>query len=133
MQKKGCVFLVFRNFNGMIEIECQRGSYFSCWQKKIIRKRTGGREYEDEIFEAAPLGQTGKMLLLNPIPEKERISDKKILEQAVKEAYEAVEKGEYFHPAANGAIDRLTDGKSSDIQLVSIVENAKLAEKLIKD
>lgn len=86
----------------------------------------------DGIFDAVPMEQTGKTLLLNPIPMEDRIQDNQILEQAVKEAYAAVERGEYFHPAANGAIDKLTDGKSSYIQLASIVENAKLAEKIAK-
>ena len=38
-----------------------------------------------------------------------------------------MKKGEYFHPTVNGALDRLTNGRTSEIQLESIVENAKLA------
>ena len=86
----------------------------------------------DGTFDTVPMERTGKTLLLNPIPMEDRIQDNQILEQAVKEAFEAVKRGEYFHPAANGAIDKLTDGKSSYIQLASIVENAKLAENIAK-
>ena len=86
----------------------------------------------DGTFDTVPMERTGKTLLLNPIPMEDRIQDNQILEQAVKEALEAVKRGEYFHPAANGAIDKLTDGKSSYIQLASIVENAKLAENIAK-
>lgn len=86
----------------------------------------------DGTFDTVPMERTGKTLLLNPIPMEDRIQDNQILEQAVKEAFEAVKRGEYFHPAANGAIDKLTDGKASYIQLASIVENAKLAENIAK-
>lgn len=84
----------------------------------------------DGTFDAVPMKKIGKTLLLNPIPMEKRIPDHRILDQAVKEAFEAAERGEYFHPAANGAIDKLTDGKSSYIQLASIVENAKLAANI---
>lgn len=87
----------------------------------------------DGSFYGKTIPQGGKTLLLNPIPTEQRIKDIRILQEAVKEANDAVCRGEYFHPAANGAIDRLTDGKSSYIQLESIVQNAGLAEKYIND
>lgn len=90
-------------------------------------EKLDGTFYENSIFE-----KPGKKLLLNPIPVEKRCTDRKILNQAVKTAYEAAEKGEYFHPVANAEIDRLTDGVSSYIQLDSIVQNAILAGKLVR-
>ena len=42
----------------------------------------------------------------------------------------AEDAGAYYHPAANGEIDRRTGGVSSKIQLVSLQENIRLAASL---
>lgn len=70
------------------------------------------------------------MLILNEIPEEERISDRRILTEAVKEGRKAEAEGRYYHPAVNGKIDELTKGYSSRIQLKSLLANARLAEKI---
>lgn len=69
-------------------------------------------------------------LLLNGIPKSERIKDTKILKKAVSYGKDQELKGEYFHPAVNKMIDHLTDGRSSWLQLTSMIENVKWAEKM---
>lgn len=72
----------------------------------------------------------GRLLLLNPIPEKERIQDLSLLAQGIAAGKQAEAEGRYYHPAANAAFDRLTGGLSSRIQLRSIIANAQLAQAL---
>ena len=69
-------------------------------------------------------------LILQGIPEEERIPKADILEKALEAGLQAQEKGAYFHPAANAMIDQLSKGKSSRLQLHSLIENAVLAAKL---
>ena len=71
--------------------------------------------------------EAGGLLLLNPIPAEQRIRDRGILESAVRYGKEKEKEGLIFHPAVNGEIDRLTDGYSSRIQLLSFIENIRLA------
>ncbi len=71
-------------------------------------------------------------LLLNPIPEDQRVRNLSLLEQGVAAGLTAQNRGGYYHPAVNGEIDRLTDGYSSLIQLKSLINNALLAEYLTK-
>ena len=96
------------------------------------------------IFRSAdvPLPQTlsetphplaGKTLILNGIPEAERIADPALLARGIAQGHRAEREGRYFHPAANGEFDRLTGGRSSEIQLYSIIENARLAAALTGD
>lgn len=73
-----------------------------------------------------------KQLILNPIPENQRVSDLSILHKAIEVGKKAEKDGEYYHPAVNGEIDRLTDGYSSLIQLKSLVQNVSLAETIIR-
>ena len=70
------------------------------------------------------------MLIINEIPEEERIEDKGILEEAIAEGKRAEKEGRYFHPAVNGKIDDCTDGYSSLIQLRGLSANMKVAELL---
>ena len=72
----------------------------------------------------------GHNLILNPIAESKRICDADILKKAILKGLEAEQKGEYYHPAVNKEIDRLTDGYSTKIQLESLVENVRLAHAL---
>lgn len=72
----------------------------------------------------------GHTLLLNPIPEGDRIADPTILQKAIQKGIEAESLGKYYHPAVNGEIDRLTNGYSTKIQLKSIVSNALWAKSL---
>ena len=71
-----------------------------------------------------------KLLLLYEIDEKERLSDKTIIDEARKAGKEAEARGEYYHPAANGKIDELSDGRSSILQLNSLIANGKWAEEI---
>ena len=45
---------------------------------------------------------------------------------------EAEARGGYYHPAANAAYDRLSGGRSSYIQMQSLITNARLAQKLTR-
>lgn len=72
----------------------------------------------------------GGLLILHPIPEKERVQDRSILTDAIAAGKAAEAAGRYYHPAANGEIDRRTEGYSSRIQLESIQQNILLAERI---
>ncbi|MCQ1530699.1 pseudouridine-5'-phosphate glycosidase [Lutispora saccharofermentans] len=72
-----------------------------------------------------------KMLLLYEIPAEKRLTDMSILRRAIAAGKEAEAKGQYYHPAANRMIDVLTEGKSSLLQLDSIILNAKWAKMLV--
>lgn len=75
---------------------------------------------------------SGKLLIINPIPESERIQDLTLLQKGVDAGKEAELQGGMFHPAANAAYDRLSEGRSSVIQMHALIANAKLAKKLTK-
>jgi len=49
---------------------------------------------------------------------------------AIAAGKEAEAQGRYYHPAANNMIDLLSEGKSSLLQLDSIIANAKWAQLL---
>lgn len=72
------------------------------------------------------------LLIIHEIPEEKRIQNKTILAEAVLEGQRAENKGRYYHPAANGKIDELTNGYSSRIQLESLFQNSIIAGKLPK-
>ena len=71
-----------------------------------------------------------QLLLLNPIPEKERVQDLSLLAQGIAAGKQAEAEGRYYHPAANAAFDRLTGGLSSRLQLRSIIAHTLMAQKL---
>lgn len=73
---------------------------------------------------------TPHMLCLNPIPVEKRIQDRGILEDAVIYGKKQEKQGCYFHPAVNAKIDELTGGRSSEIQLESLIANAHFAEDI---
>lgn len=70
------------------------------------------------------------LLLLQPIPEEERVADLSILSAAIFAGKQAEASGAYYHPAVNGEIDRRTNGESSRMQLCSLIANIRLAETL---
>ena len=72
------------------------------------------------------------LLILQGISEKSRIQNEDILAEAVKIAKFAEQEGRYYHPAANAALDKLTNGYSSDIQLLSLIDNIRFAETIAK-
>lgn len=81
-------------------------------------------------YEGQPL--KSKTLLLNPIPNKVRLKDLTIIEKAKRAGKEAEKRGEYYHPAANAMIDRLSYGKSSELQLKSLINNSIWANELTR-
>lgn len=71
-------------------------------------------------------------LLIHEIPESERIEEMEILCRAVREGYKKQQEGANFHPAVNGALDSITDGYSSILQLEGLIANIKKIEKIIE-
>ena len=76
------------------------------------------------------LPQESHVLILQGIPEEQRIRELSMLPAAIAEGKEAEQSGAYFHPAANRAFDRMSGGLSSSIQLDSLIRNALLAKRL---
>lgn len=71
-------------------------------------------------------------LLLNPLPKSKRLTDRRLLAEAVEAGQLAADQGRQFHPAVNRALDRLSHGKTSENQLVSFVENIKFVYEKLK-
>lgn len=86
----------------------------------------------DGMLEGNILPMHGSMLVLNPIPEKDRIQDISLLQQGIAAGKAEEARGGYYHPAANAEFDRLTKGEISRIQFRALIANAKLAGKLIQ-
>lgn len=74
----------------------------------------------------------GKLLIINAIPEADRIQDLTLLQQGIDAGKEAEKHGGMYHPAANAAYDTLSNGWSSVIQMHGLIANAKLADQLTK-
>ncbi len=75
-------------------------------------------------------GCKAPLLIINEIPEEQRILNRRILKDAVLEGKKAEREGKYYHLAVNGRIDELTEGYSSKIQLKALLANIRLAKKL---
>lgn len=71
-------------------------------------------------------------VLFNILEPESRWTDNSLMEAALRQAEKASQRGELFLPAVNTALDELTDGKTSRIQLAALVENIKLANQIIK-
>ena len=91
------------------------------------------------LFNGAPVALNGEWngekcaphtLILRGIAPELRLKDNEILARAVAEGEEAERAGKYYHPAVNAALDRMSGGYSSEIQLASIIENARFAAQL---
>ena len=105
----------------------------------------GTDRYTGYIFQSADAALSGRwqetrlpadpsrLLLLQPIPEKERIGNLSLLAQGKDAGRQAEARGLEYHPAANAAFDRLTGGHSSRIQLDSLIATARLALRLTGD
>ena len=99
----------------------------------------GGDVCTGYVFNGRPVRLSGSwrggdlrppLLLLRGIAADKRMQDEEILKRAVCEAKEAERRGGYFHPAANAALDRLSGGYSSRLQLSSLLDNIRFAAKL---
>ncbi|OUO93285.1 pseudouridine-5'-phosphate glycosidase [Cloacibacillus sp. An23] len=71
-----------------------------------------------------------RTLILRPIAPELRLKDREILARAVAEGKEAERAGKYYHPTVNAALDRMSGGYSSDIQLDALIDNARFAAEL---
>ena len=56
----------------------------------------------------------GKLLIINPIPESDRIQDLSLLQKGIDAGKEAEKQGGMYHPAANAAYDQLSNAKLAD-------------------
>lgn len=82
----------------------------------------------EEDFLSSPHG-----LLIHEIPESERVEDKEILRRAVQEGYKKQLEGANFHPAVNEALDTMTNGCSSYLQLDALIANIERIKKIIEN
>ena len=91
------------------------------------------------IFNGKPVSLSGRwnaeelrppLLILRGIAADRRMDEEDVLRRAVSEAKEAERRGGYFHPAANAALDRLSGGYSSRLQLLSLLDNISFAARL---
>ena len=71
-------------------------------------------------------------LILRGIAPERRLTDRSILERAVTEGKEAERAGKYYHPTVNAALDRMSGGYSSKIQLDSLEDNVRFAAELTR-
>ncbi len=83
----------------------------------------------DALF-VGKLPQPPGGLILNPIPKQERIDNIGLLTDGIAAGKQAEADGHYYHPAANAAFDYATGGRSSKLQLESLVKNVLLADAL---
>ena len=114
-----------------------------CWLRAhgVPIYAVGDRRCTGYLFQSAdvPIDSlfTGKLperpggLILNPIPAEKRIDDIRLLAEGIAAGKQAEAEGRYYHPAANAAFDHATGGRSSRIQLESLVKNVLLAETLL--
>jgi len=69
-------------------------------------------------------------VIFNPLPAEMRLNDDDILSEALASANRATANGEEFHPAFNRALDEMTGGQASYLQLAALVRNVELAVKM---
>jgi pseudouridine-5'-phosphate glycosidase len=72
----------------------------------------------------------GHNLILNPIPHEKRLQKSDYLYEAIKAGKLAEQKGDHYHPAANQRLDELSQGRSSIIQLESLIANIAVAREI---
>jgi pseudouridylate synthase len=74
-------------------------------------------------------GKCGKpLLLLNAIPSGQRCISSEQLEEAMEEGRSRSCRGKEYHPAVNAALDRMSGGESSCLQLASLNANIAIAK-----
>ncbi|MDD2251856.1 MAG: pseudouridine-5'-phosphate glycosidase [Dehalococcoidales bacterium] len=81
-------------------------------------------------FEDIVLKPREHLLIVNSIPDENKIKDLAILQAGVAAGKKAEAEGKYYHPAASAEFDRLTGGLSSKIQLDAMIKNVEIAQKL---
>jgi pseudouridine-5'-phosphate glycosidase len=72
----------------------------------------------------------GHNLILNPIPPEKRLQNSDYLHEAIKAGKRAEQNGQHYHPAANRRLDEQSQGRSSMIQLQSLIANIAVARKI---
>ncbi len=72
------------------------------------------------------------LLILNGLPDEERVVSPEQLAEAMDYGTQAQQRGEPYHPAVNNKLDELTGGQTARLQLEGILANATLAEGIGK-
>ncbi|MGB4504573.1 MAG: pseudouridine-5'-phosphate glycosidase [Syntrophaceticus sp.] len=72
----------------------------------------------------------GHNLILNPIPHEKRLQNSDYLREAIKAGKLEEQNGGHYHPAANRRLDELSQGRSSIIQLQSLIANIDVARNI---
>lgn len=72
----------------------------------------------------------GHNLILKPIPHEKRLKNPEYLREAIKAGKLAEQNNEHYHPAANRRLDELSQGRSSIIQLESLIANLAVARNI---
>ncbi len=72
----------------------------------------------------------GHNLILNPIPHEKRFQNFGYLREAIKAGKLAEQNSDHYHPAANRRLDELSQGRSSFIQLESLIANIAIARNI---
>ncbi len=71
-----------------------------------------------------------QLLILNRLPDHERVVRSEQLAEAMDYGRQAQQRGESYHPAVNNKLDELTTGMTSRIQLRALLANTSLAESV---
>jgi hypothetical protein len=72
----------------------------------------------------------GHNLILNPIPHEKRLQNYGYICEAIKAGKLAEQNSDLYHPAANRRLDELRLGRSSLIQLESLIANIAVARNI---
>ncbi|NPV89834.1 MAG: hypothetical protein HPY50_03545 [Firmicutes bacterium] len=86
---------------------------------------------DDDFLSAKGLGggffTSFGLIMFNPLELSKRIPDRGCLERAAAKGQVALDNGLEFHPQVNAALDEMTGGHSSQLQLHALVDNLRLA------
>lgn len=93
------------------------------------------------VFNGEPVALDGEwngercaphMLIMRGIAPELRLKNRGILASAVAKGKAAEKAGRYYHPTVNAALDRMSSGYSSKIQLDSLIDNVRFAAALTR-
>lgn len=88
-------------------------------------------EPTNQVQLASQLKRFEHAMIFNKLPVNQRLNNLSILHEAGLAGEKAEQMGNEFHPAVNAALDRLSEGKASELQLQALVNNMCLASKLV--
>ncbi len=77
--------------------------------------------------------QTMPRVLFVPVPVSERLEAAHWLDLGFQEAKAAAAAGKDFHPEFNRSLERMSQGKSSILQIMSLIRNIEVADSMVRD